>query len=83
MFGVDDPTNLLRAVFFNNGKVFCLRSSEEHRSLKLSQFEQTGNGYKYTENSSKNCSGGLAQFHLKNKSVDVSRNPDAGDSRHI
>ena len=82
VLGVDDPAKLLRAVFFNNGKVFCLRGGEEHRSLKLSQFERTENGYKYTENSSKNHSGGLAQLHLKNKSVDVYRNPEAGDRCH-
>ena len=82
VLGVDDPTKLLRAVFFNNGKVFCLRGGEEHRSLKLSQFKRTENGYKYTENSSKNRSGGLAQLHLKNKSVDVYRNPEAGDRCH-
>ena len=31
------PIGLLRAVFFLNGKLFCLRGGEEHRQLKISQ----------------------------------------------
>ncbi len=36
MLGTDNPFSLLRAVFFNNGKMFCLRGGDEHRHLKLS-----------------------------------------------
>ena len=54
--------------FFYNGKNFCLRGGKEHRSLKLSQFTKTQNGYVYTENASKNRQGGISQVGLKNKS---------------
>ena len=36
----------------------------------------------YTENASKNRSGGLAQLHIKNKSVEIHENPEAGDRYH-
>lgn len=39
--GTRSPASLLHAVFFYNGKNFCLRGGEEHRSLKLSQFKRT------------------------------------------
>ena len=82
VLGVDNPTSLLRAVFFNNGKNFCLRGGNEHRNLRLSQLRRTENGYTYTENASKNRSGGLAQLHIKNKSVQIHENPEAGDRCH-
>ena len=49
------PMGLLRAVFFYNGKVFCLRGGQEHRCLKLSQLERLHNPerYLYRENSQK------------------------------
>lgn len=82
VLGVDNPTSLLRAVFFNNGKNFCLRGGSEHRNLRLSQLRRTENGYTYTENASKNRSGGLAQLHIKNKSVEIHENPEAGNRCH-
>ncbi len=45
VLGTDNPLSLLCAVFFNNGKMFCLRGGDEHRHLKLYQFQQTGSGY--------------------------------------
>ena len=53
---------LLRAVFFLNGKYFCLRGGEEHRQLKLSQLKRVASPprYIYTECASKNLAGGLA-----------------------
>ncbi len=75
-------SSLLRAVFFNNGKTFCLRGGEEHRNLRLSQFKRTENGYSYTENASKNRSGGLAQLRIKNKTVEIFANAEAGDRCH-
>ena len=86
VLGVDNPTSLLQAVFFSNGKKkkknFCMRGWNEHRNLKLSQLKRTENGYVYTENASKNLSGGLAQLHVKNKSVEIRENPEAGDCYH-
>ena len=54
--GVSDPLSLLRAVFYYNGKNFCLRGGSEHRELKLSQLRRVRDGYIYTENSSKKSS---------------------------
>ena len=71
VLGVDNPTSLLRAVFFSNGKKIYLRSGNEHRNLWLSQLKRTENGYMYTKNASKNHSGGLAQLHVKNKSMKI------------
>ena len=59
-----------------------MRGGSEHRDLRLSQIQQTENGFKYTENSLKNRSGGLAQLHLKNKCVEIYRNLEAGDRCH-
>ena len=79
VLGVDNPTTLLRAVFFSNGKNFCLRGGDEHRNLKLSQLERTENGYVYTENAFKNRAGGVAQLRVKNKRV---QNPEASYRCH-
>jgi len=40
VINLDTPTGLLHAVFFWNGKNFCLRGGEEHRNLKLSQMKR-------------------------------------------
>ena len=72
----------MRAVFFNNGKTFCLRGGEEHRGLRLSQLKRTKNGYSYTENASKNRSGGIAQLHIRNKTVEIFENAEAGNRCH-
>ena len=82
MLGIDNPTSLLRAVFFFNGKNFCLRGGDEHRNLRLSQFKRTATGYTYIENSSKNRSGGLAQLRVKNKSVEIYETSQSGDRCH-
>lgn len=63
-------------------KNFCLRGGEEHRNLKLSQLKRTQKGYIYTENASKNRQGGISQLKLKNKSVEILENCDAGDRCH-
>ncbi len=67
--GWSDPLALLRAVFYYNGKSFCLRGGVEHRDLRLSQVRREKDGYRYTEHSSKNRAGGIAQLKLDNKSV--------------
>ena len=42
VLSVSTPTGLLRAVFFYNGKNFCLRGGAEQRNLKISQlYRQT------------------------------------------
>ena len=79
VMGTNSPISLLRAVFYYNGKNFCLRGGEEHRNLKLSQFRRTEKGYIYTKNSSKNRQGGISQRKLKNKCVEIVENKEAGD----
>ena len=59
-----------------------LRGGDEHRNMRLSQLKQTDNGFRYTENASKNRSGGIAQLNVKSKSVEIFRNPDAGNHCH-
>ena len=59
MMGVDTPKQLLNAVFFYVGKIFCLRGGVEQRGLKISQFQRcySPDHYVYVENGSKNNSG--------------------------
>ena len=40
VINLDTPIGLLYAVFFYNGKNFCLRGGAEHRNLKLSQVKR-------------------------------------------
>ena len=81
--GTHSPLTLLWAVFFYNGKNFCLWGGEEHRNLKLSQLKRTEKGYIiYTENSLKNPQGGVSQLKLKNKSVELLEYNEAGDHCH-
>ncbi len=80
--GVQDPSSLQRAVFFSNGKNFCLRGGNEHRELKLSQLKRETSGYRYTENASKNRAGGLGQLKLQNKTVFITAVPEAGERCH-
>jgi len=74
---LDTPIGLLRAVFFFNGKNFCLRGGQEQRNLKISQLswetvvvdgKQIG-CYTYMEFGSKNRQGGIRSLNLENKVV--------------
>ena len=76
------PLGLLRAVFFYNGKCFCLRGGQEHRDLKLSQLKKPDR-YIYIENSSKNRKGGLQELKLEHKTVPVMADPEAGVRCHV
>ena len=40
ILNLETPTALLRAVFFYNGKNFCLQGGVEQHNLKLSQFQR-------------------------------------------
>ena len=73
VMGLDTPERLFYAVFYYNGKNLCLRGGKEHRSLKISQFVryEDPDRYIYTENGSKNRSGGLNQMDVENKSIPV------------
>ena len=92
ILGVDTPKQLLRSVFFYNGKNLCLRGGEEHRCLKLSQFTRgckiNENGeediqYVYTEHGSKNITGGSAHLKVANKVVPIYSSPDLGNRCHV
>ena len=81
VLNVSTPKGLLRAVFFICGKCFCLRGGQEHRNLSVSQVKRLTDPdrYVYTENSSKNRPGGLAQVKLDHKSVTIVANTSVGD----
>ena len=85
VLGTQSPKALLAAVFYSNGKNFCLRGDSEHRRLKLSQFKRLHNPekYVYTENGSKNHSGSLSERTVPNKSVPIFACRDAGDRCHV
>jgi len=75
VINLDTPIGLLYAVFFYNGKNFCLRGEAEHKNLKLSQVKRqvTNVGgkmissYVYEEFRSKNNQGGFASLNHKKK----------------
>ena len=69
-------------MFFYNGKKFCLRGGEEHRSLKISQFKWFEDAYVYTENGSKNHSEGLALLWVENKVLPSYAIPEADTRCH-
>ena len=73
VLGVENPKSLLFAVFYCNGKNFCLRGGAEHRRLKLSQLQRLSNPdrYIYTEHGSKNHSGCLSERTISNKTVPI------------
>ena len=73
------PKGLQNAVFHAVGKIFCLCGGQEHRVLKLSQFQRRDDSYVYYENVSKNRNGSFRQIHVKGKVVPVYSCPDAGD----
>ena len=79
------PLGFLQAVFFSNGKSFCLRGGQEHRDLKLSQLKRLSNPdrYIYRENSSKNKQGGLRGLRVEHKSVPIVGVPDVGGRCHV
>ena len=80
LLGTNSTKALFRAVFFLNGRNFCLRGGDEHRRLKLSQIKRYNapDCYVYTENSSKNRSGGMAQMRVAHKVAPIYTTPEAG-----
>ena len=84
---VHNPTALLNAVFFLNGKVLCLRGGREHKSLKVSQFafgsDEGGEYILYTENGSKNRSGTYEDNAGQNKVVKHYSNEVLGEKCYI
>ena len=80
MLECNNPTALLSTVFYLNGTNFCVQGGEEQRNLKICQLKRLHNPdrYIYTENASKNRTGGLKQMRVKNKSVPVMAVPACG-----
>ena len=85
VLGIDTPKSLLRAVFYYNGKNFCLQEGKEHCCLKLSQIvrHMDPDHYVYTENGSKNRSGGLWQLRVENKVVPIYAVEELGVRCHV
>ena len=74
LLGCTTPQVLVDTMVFLCGLYFALRSGQEHRSLTLDQLElfepDDGPAYLlYTENASKNNTGGLAQCKVQPKHV--------------
>ena len=88
---LNTTTGLLRAVFFYNGKSFCLCGGQEQRGLKLSQItksvESVGGAdvscYTYREFGSKNRQGGFSSLNSDNKVVKQCENISGNGPCHV
>ena len=83
-FGTHNAKVILNTVYFYNCKVFGLRSFDEHRNLKCSQFtkhldEQKRVYMEYTDYGSKTNRGGLKHIKVENKTIRQYENPDDPD----
>ena len=85
VLSADTPEGLLNAVtvFFSNGMNFILRNGEEHRDLKRNSSPDGRVRYTYTENTSKNRSGGFNQLDVPHKVVHQYEDPRAGPRCHV
>ena len=91
ILNLETPIALLRAVFFYNGKNFCLRGGAEQHNLKLSQFQreitvvdgQEDSCYIYREFGSKTGKGAFNSLHLENKIVHQYQNLSGSGPCHI
>ena len=83
--GTKTPRSLQNAVFYYNGKNFCLRGGEECRQLKVSQIRRMykPDSYIYYEYVSKNRQGTFRQQHLSCKEVPIYACSRAGDRCHV
>lgn len=88
---LDSPKGLLRAVFFCNGKNFCLRGGQEQRNLKISQLKRETivvdgkevHSYVYKEFGSKNRQGNFSSLNLQNKIVRQHQNTTNPERCHV
>ena len=85
VINVETPKGLLQAVFYFNGKCFCLRGGQEHRDLGVSQLQRLykPERYLYSEIASKNRPGGKNQSRFNHKTVTVVANPYVGIRCHV
>ena len=82
--GTHSAKALLNTVYFYNCKVFGLRSYDEHRNLRCSQFakklDEKGRVYiQYTDFGSKTNRGGLKHMKVQNKTISQYENPSDAD----
>ena len=91
VLSLSTPTGLLHAVFFYNGKNFCLRGGAEQRNFKISQLHQqtcivegkSVGVYEYHEFGSKNRQGGFNSLNVENKVVRQFENTTEGGICHV
>ena len=87
ILGSETPKALLNAVFYLNGKNFHLRGGDEHKFLRISQFQYHRNPerFEYVEGGSKNHPGGVNEVasSVQNKIVPLMANKQAGDRCHV
>ena len=85
ILGTSNPKSLLNAVFFVNGRNFCLRGGEEHRRLAISQLSRhyDPDHYVYTECGSKNLKGTFTEKDIPNKIVPIYSSGEAGERCHV
>ena len=84
VLSVKTPEGLLNAVFYSNGKNFCLRGIQEQYHLRFTQLIRRTNPdrYTYVEHGSKNNSGGVEDYALDVKNVTSVAVPDS-NSCHV
>ena len=75
--GIHSPEALLNAMFFYNGKNFCLRGVSEQQELRFNQIHmlRKPRSIQYCEHGSKNNQGGLQEQRLTVKSVTINAVP--------
>lgn len=85
VLGIDNPVALLNAVFYLNGKSFCLRGVSEHYHLHFSQIVRKTNPdrYLYIEHGSKNRNGGIEDYKLESKCVTIVATKEGGIRDHV
>ena len=84
VLGTHNPTALLNAVFYLNGKSFCLRGVSEHYNLRFSQVvRKTNPDNIYVEHGSKNRNGGIEDYKLESKCVTIVSSEEGSDRDHV
>ena len=83
--GTKTPRALQNAVFYYNGKNFCIRGGEKHRNLKVSQMQRQYNPdrYVYHEYVSKNRLGTFKKHHISSKVVPIHCQCARGTRCHV
>ena len=85
VLGIYNPVALLNAVFYLNGKSFCLRGVSEHYNLRFSQIVRKSDPdkYLYVEHGLKNRNGGIEDYKLESKCVTIVAINEGGNRDHV